>query len=178
MNDNELLGRVIEEVEYLLARRKWKAQEHPRLVVVHGHHQPETVCRPGETIDRCYLQFHDRDIPILLAQPGLMLCDCMVRHHDTPLSIARIERILGKDPFYRRLGAHSFEGITEAPHFTRVSLRVYIVRLREQIVRALRKGGSALSQKDALASDTTDSNMVVHRINLPVAIIHRTTTSV
>jgi len=58
--------------------------------------------------------------------------------------------------------------------FTRASLRVYITRLREQIAKALRKGGSIVPPEDALISETTDSNVMVHRINLPVEIVHRT----
>jgi hypothetical protein len=174
MNGREPLGRVVEEVEYLLARRRRRAQERPRLVVVHGHHQPGTICLPGESIDRCHLRFPESEIPIPLALPGLMLCDCMARHHHTPLSVARMERILAGDPFYRRLSTNSFERIEEMPMFTRVALRVYIARLREQIAKALRKGGSMFSPEDALKSETTDSNVVVHRLALPVEVVHRT----
>lgn len=173
MNDKEPIVRVVEEVEYLLTRRKRRAQERPRLEVVHGYHQSGTICVPGETIDGCFLRFPELKIPIPLSLPGLMLCDCLVRHRHTPLSIARLERILTNDPFYRRLGANSFEKIVETPLFTRVSLRVYIARLREQIAKAMRKGGSTLSPEEVLAADATDSNVVVHRITLPVATVHR-----
>ena len=104
-----------------------------------------------------------------------MLCDCMVRHHHAPLSIARMERILTNDPFYRRLGANSFERIDDTPMFTRMSLRVYIARLCAQIGKALRKGGSMLSPREVLVSESRDSNIVVHRITLPVEIVHHTT---
>jgi hypothetical protein len=172
MNGNEPIASVVEEVEYLLARRQRRAQERPRLEVVHGHHQPGTICIPGETIDRCYLKFPDREIPIFLSLPGLILCDCMVRRHHTPLSIARMERILRNDPFYKLLGANSFERIDEIPIFTRVSLRVYVARLREQIGKGLRKGGSMLSPEDALVSEPTDTNVMLHHIGLPVAVVH------
>ncbi len=174
MNGSESLVRVVEEVEYLLARRRRRAQERPRLVVVHGHCQPATICLPGESIESAHLSYSDREIPVYLSLPGLMLCDCMVRHPHTQLSVARIERILKNDPFYRRLGTNSFERIEEMPMFTRVALRVYVARLREQIAKALRKGGSMPSPEEALKSETTDSNVVVHRISLPVAIAHRT----
>jgi hypothetical protein len=98
----------------------------------------------------------------------------MVRHHHTPLSIARMERILAGDPFYRRLSANAFGRVEATPMFTRVALRVYIARLREQIAKALRKGGSMIPSEDALVSESTESNVVVHRINLPVEIVHRT----
>jgi hypothetical protein len=172
MNCSQPLARVVIEVEYLLARRKLRAQERPRLVVVHGHHQPETICVPGETIDGCHLRFPDCNIPIPLAFPSLMLCDCMVRHH-TLLSVTRIESILTRDPFYGRLGTKSFERIEEMPKFTRASLRVYLTRLRKQVAKALRKGGSTLSAKEALISEMTESNVVLHRIGLPVQILHR-----
>ena len=174
MSASERFIRIVEEVEYLVARRRRRAQERPRLVVMHGYHQPGTICVPGETIERCHLRFPEREIPIPLSLAGLMLCDCMARHHHTPLSIARLERILSNDLFYRRLGANALGRIEERPLFTRVSLRVYIPRLRDQIAKALRKGGSMLSPEEALMSETTDSNLVVHRINLPVEIVHRT----
>jgi hypothetical protein len=145
-------------------------------VVVHGHHIAGTICSTGETIERCYLQFPEREVAIPFALPGLMLCDCMVRHRDTPLSIARIEGILTSSPFYRRLGAHSFER-TEVPHFTRASLRVYIARLREKIGCSLRIGGSTLPGDKALISETTESNVVAHRIALPVRIVHQASTA-
>ncbi len=134
----------------------------------------DTLCLPGETIDRCYLQFTEQEIPIPLALPSLILCDCLVQHHATPLSIARMERILTSNPFYRQLGAHSCERIEDAPHFTRPSLRVYIARLRAQIAKGLKKGCSTLRAEEALRSETTDSNVVVHSISLPVEVLHRT----
>ena len=174
MSGNEPNVRIVEEVEYLLARREWRAQQQPRLVIVHGQHNAGTICAPGETIEGCYLQFPKRAIPISLALPGLMVCDCVARHHGTPLSVARMERILTGNPFYRRLGANSFEGNEATPRFTRVALRVYLARLRSQIAKALQKGGSALRQEEALVSETTESNVVVHYLNLPVQILHGT----
>ena len=103
-----------------------------------------------------------------------MVVDCMARHLHTPLSIARMERIFTDHSFYRKLGANSFEQIEKLPMFTRVALRVYIARVREQIGKALRKGGSMLLPESALISETTDSNVVVHRIGLPVEIVHLT----
>jgi hypothetical protein len=174
MNGSEPLVRVTEEIEYLLARRRRRAQDRPRLTVVHGHHQPGTMCLPGESIESAHLSYPDQEVAVHLSLGGLMVCDCMVRHHHTLLSIARMERILADDPFYRRLGANGFHGAEEAPMFTRKALRVYIARLRDQIAKALRKGGSMLSPDDALVSEPTDSNVVVHRITLPVAVMHRT----
>jgi hypothetical protein len=178
MSGNEPLGRIMEEVEYLLARRRVRAQERPRLVVVHEQRQPSAECSPGEIIDRCYLQYPDREIPIPLALPGLMLCDCMVRYNNTPLSVARMERILAHSAFYRRLGANSFERNERTPHFTRVALRVYLSRLGSQIAKALKKGGSALRKEQVLISETTESNVAVHYLNLPVHILHRMTRAV
>lgn len=165
---------LIEEVEYLLARRRLRERERPRLVVEHGYHNSGTICVRGETIENCHLRFPDKEIPIPLALSGLMLCDCMARHHLTPLSIARMQHILTDDPFYRHLGANSFERAERMPRFTRVGLRVYVARLREQIGKALRRGGSMICPEDVLTSETTDSNVVVHRIDLPVLIAHRT----
>jgi len=172
--NSDSIHRIVAEVEYRLARRERSAQERPRLFVVHGHHRAGTICAPGESIESAYLSFPGRNIPIFLAQSGLILCDCLVRYHHSPLSIARIERILTKDPFYRRLGANSFGRIEKMPQFTRVALRVYITRLREQIAKALKKGGSMLRPEDALISATTDTNVAVHRITLPAEIVHAT----
>jgi hypothetical protein len=167
------IRRIVTEIEYRRARRKHWAKERPRLVVVHGYHQPGTVCLAGESLEGAQLSFPDRDIPVHLSLPGLMVCDCLARHHSTPLSVARMEHILARDPFYRRLGANGFERAKEIPKFTRVALRVYIARLRAQIAIALKKGGSTLSAEEALKAETTDSNVVVHCINLPVEVLHR-----
>jgi len=172
--NRDSIQRIVMEIEYRRARRRHRAQERPRLEVVHGYHRPGTFCVPGETIECSLLRFPEWEIPIHLSLTGLMLCDCMVRHHHTPLSVARMGRILAGDPFYRRLGANGFERPEETPMFTRVSLRVYIARFRKQIAKALRKGGSMVLAEDVLVSETTDSNVVVHRINLPVAVVHQT----
>lgn len=172
------IRRIVAEIEYRRARRIHREQERPRFVVVHGYHEPASICLPGETIDRCHLKFPEREILIQLALPGLMLSDCLARHHHTPLSIARMERILASDLFYRRLGANACARLEEPPMFTRVSLRVYIARLREQIAKALRKGGSLLLPEEALVSESTDSNVVVHRIALPIEIVHSVETDV
>lgn len=174
MNGREPLIRVVEEVEYLLARRRRREQERPRFVVVHGYHQPGTVCLPGESIESAHLSYPERDIPVHLSLPGLMLTDCMVRHHHTPLSIARIERLLTSDPFYRRLGTNASARAEETPTFTRAALRVYVARFREQIAKALKQSGSLIAIDDAFISEPTDSNVVMHRITLPVGIVHRT----
>lgn len=172
--NSESLRRIVIEIEYRRARRSHWARERPRLVVVHGYHLPRTDCLAGESLEGAQLSFPDKVIPVHLSLPGIMVCDCMVRHHHTPLSIARIERILKNSPFYRRLGSNSFERIGHMPIFTPVALRVYVTRLREQIGKALRKGGSMLSPDEALVSESTDSNIVLHSIALPVKVVHRT----
>lgn len=173
MHHNPPFRQIVDEAQYLLARRRHRTQERPRLVVVHGHHRPGTICLPGETIDRCYLQYPDREVPIPLSLPGLMVCDCMVRHCTTPLSVARMELILTGDPFYRRLGTNAFERAEKTPIFTRGSLRVYIARLQAQIAKSLKKGGSICALENAFLSAPTDSNVVVHRITLSVEILHQ-----
>lgn len=172
MNSHSI-GRIVAEIEYRRARRRHWAKERPRLIVVHGYHQPGTVCLAGESLEAAQLSFPERDIPLHLSLPALVLCDCMARHHHTLLSVARMERILAGDPFYRRLGMNGFERAEETPKFTRATLRVYIARLRVQIAKALKKGGSTLRVEEVLKSETTDSNVVVHSINLPVEIVHR-----
>lgn len=161
-------------VDYLIAKRQ-SSFVPPRLVIVHGYRRPGTVCLPGESIESAHLQYSPPDmvVPVRLSLAGLIVCDCMVRFHHTLLSTRHMERIVTSDPFYRHLGANSFERIKNVPKFTRTSLRVYVARMREQIAKAMKEGGSLLSAEDALASETTDSNVVVHRLNLPVDIIHR-----
>lgn len=154
-------------VDYLMAKRR-SLLVPPRLVMVHGHHQPRTLCLPGENIETAYLQYSTPKVtvPLRLSLAGLMLCDCLVRFHHTPLSIARIGQILTSDAFYRRLGANP-------PRFTRASLKIYIARLRMQLDKAMKESGSLLSGKDALVSESTDSNVLVHRLTLPVEIVHQ-----
>ena len=138
-------------VDYLIAKRQ-SSFVPPRLVIVHGHRRPGTVCLPGESIDGAHLQYSTSDmvVPVRLSLAGLVVCDCMVRFHRTLLSIGRMERIVTSDPFYSQLGANSFERIKDVPRFTRTSLRVYVARMRKQIAKAMREGGSLLSAEDAL----------------------------
>lgn len=172
--DTRHVVRLKDAVDYLIAKRHSLFMP-PRLVIVHGHRRPGTLCLPGESIESAFLQYSapELSIPVRLSLAGLMLCDCMVRFHRTPLSIGRMERILRTDPFYRRLGANSFGRIKDSPKFARSSLRVYVARLRKQIAKAIMEGGSLLSVEGALVSETTDSNVMVHRLALPVRIVHR-----
>ncbi len=166
--------RLVVAVDYLIAKRHSSFMR-PRLVMVHGHHQPGGACVPGETLESAHLQYFAPDlvVPIRLSHAGLIVCDCLAQFRQTPLSIRRMERILTTDPFYRRLGANSSQRNEDVPKFTRASLRVYVARLREQIAKALIEGGSLIPVNDVFASEITDSNTAVHRLKLAVEIVHK-----
>src|ERR1035438_558536 len=100
MSDREKRRPIVEEIDYRLSERRQRAVERPRLVVFHGHHQPETDCLYGETVEQAYLAYGAQEIPLRLSPTGLLIIDCLSRHRLTPLSAKQIERILSSDPFY------------------------------------------------------------------------------
>lgn len=175
MRGREEFRPIVEEIDYLLAERRQKAVEHPRLVVDHGYHQPETDCLPGETVEQAYLAIGTKELPLHLSPTGLLIIDCISRHRWTPLSAAQIERILLSDPFYLRHGANALSGNGAAIRPKRASIRVYIQRIRVQLGEALGEAGMNMKPERILASETTDSNVVVYRLNAKVEIVHRST---
>jgi DNA-binding response OmpR family regulator len=173
MSDREELRQIVEEIDYMLAERRRRAVERPRIAVVHGHHQPETDCLHGETVEQVYLAFGTREVPLHLSPTGLLIFDCLARHRGTPLSAAQIERILSSDPFYLRHGANAIRSERAAVRPRSASIKVYIQRIRVQLGRALREFGLNLKPDTVLISETTDSNMVMYRLKASVEFRHR-----
>ena len=79
MSGREEFRPIVEEIDYLLAERRQRAVERPRLIVVHGHHQPETDCLHGETVEQVLLVFGTKEFPLHLSQTGLLILDCLSR---------------------------------------------------------------------------------------------------
>lgn len=173
MSDREKFRSIIEEIDYLLAARKQRVVERPRLVVIHGHHQSETDCLYGETVEQAYLAYGAQEIPLRLSPTGLLIIDCLSRHRLTPLSAPQIERILSSDPFYVYLGANALSDDGAAARPKRASIRVYIRRIRVQFGKALGEAGLNLKPEKILVSETTDSNVVVYRLKASVEFRHR-----
>ena len=173
MRNREGIRRIVEEIEYLLAKRKLRAMERPRFLVVHGHHQPETTCLHGETVEQVLLAFRARKIPLRLSPTGLLIADCLARYRHIPLSAAHMARIFSSDPFYVHLGANAVKGASAAIKPKRTSVKVYIQRLRTQLAKVLKEAGLNLLPEKVLVSETTDSNVVVYRLNAQVEIVHQ-----
>jgi hypothetical protein len=173
MSDKKELRPIVEEIDYLLAERKQRAMECPRIVVVHGHHQPETDCLPGETVEQVSLVFASREFQLHLSPTGLLILDCLSRHRRTPLSAAHIERILSSDKFYLRHGANALNGNNAVVRPRRVTIKVYIQRIRVQFGKAIRKAGFSGTAEKLLVSEATDSNVVMYGLRVSVAFKHR-----
>lgn len=176
MRNSEEVRRTVEEIEYLLAKRKLRIVERPRFVVVHGYHRPETTCLHGETVEQVLLAFHAKKIPLRLSPTGLLISDCLARYRYTPLSAAHMARILSSDPFYVHLGSNAAKGTSAAIKPKRTSVKVYIQRLRTQLAKGFKEAGLNLPPEKILVSETTDSNVVVYRLNASVEFIHQTAT--
>lgn len=173
MSGREKFEPIAEEIDYLLAVQKQRAVERPRLVLVHGHHLPETECLPGETVEQAVLIFGAKEFPLLLSLTGLLITDCLCRHRLTPLSASQIERILSSDPFYLHHGANARSNNRTAIKPKRASIKVYIRRLRVQFEKTLSEAGLSIRSEQILVSETTDSNVVVYGLKVNASFRHR-----
>lgn len=173
MMDNDGIRRLVDEIAYLRARRAQMAAATPRLMVVHGHHQPKTDCLPGETLEEISLTVRSNVIPLRLSPTGLVIVDVLARKKPMLLSATHIERILASDPFYMRLGANAASASRLAVRPARKSIKVYIQRLRVQLGKALKEARLAMLPEEVLVSESTDLlNVVAYRIIIPCEFIH------
>lgn len=172
MKDRDGIRRIVEEIQYLSAKQRQRRTERLDLVVVHGHHQPETECLYGETIEYLCFGTRRRQIPLCLSPTGLLIADCIAQHRLTPLTAAQIERILSSDPFYLYLGSNA----TNSPRTTlrpkRSSIKVSIQRIRIQLAKAIARLGLNVSPDAILVSEATDSNVVAYSWNVHVQFLH------
>ena len=173
MRTSEPLRPVIEEVEYLLAERRLVAAEGPHFIVTHGNHVHGTLCRPGETVEQVSIACCSNEFPLHLSPTGLLIVDCLARYRHVSLTAPRIAQILASDPFYMRHGANANGGRNKLIQPNRVSIKVHIQRIREQMTKAFHETGLALDPRRILISETTDSNIVVYRLRGSVEFRHR-----
>ena len=167
---NSSIREVVEEIEYLRAKRAQASSASPRLVVVHGEHQPLTKCLPGETVEQVGLAVHSRVIPLSLSPIGLVVADVLARKRPMLLTAAQIERLLSSDPFCVRLGANASRALRPAVRLARKSVKVYIQRLRWQLVKAM---GLAMLPEEILVSESTElSNVMTYRFAIPCEFVH------
>ena len=170
---NSGIREVVAEIEYLRAKRAQVASASPRLVVVHGEHQPLTKCLPGETVEQVGLAVHSRVIPLSLSPTGLVVADVLARKRPIPLTTAQIERFLASDPFCVRLGANTSPTPRSAVRLARKSIKVYIQRLRRQIGKTLKAAGLAMLPEEILVSESTElSNVMTYRFAIPCEFVH------
>lgn len=173
MSDRDKLRHIVDELDYLLAERSQKAAECPRIIVFHGHHQPGTLCLPGETVEKASLWLGSREMPLHLSPTGLLILDCLSRFRQTPLCAAHIERILASDPFYVRHGANALCVDRAGVRPKRASIKVYIQRIRLQLGMALGEAGLNLNPSQILTREATDSNIILYRLKISVEFRHR-----
>jgi hypothetical protein len=172
MND-DAIHRIVEEIEYLRAKRARMAGARPRLIVVHGHHQAVNDCLPGETIEQACFSVSSDVIPLRVSPTGLVLADVFARKKPLPLTVAHIERILATDPFYVRLGANAASAQRPTIRLTHRSIKVYVQRLRQQIGKALKEAGLAMRPEEILVSEDTDLlNVAAYRLTISCEFVH------
>jgi hypothetical protein len=178
MNDNNGIQQIVDEIEYMRARRTQMANAIPRLVVVHGHHQAVKDCLPGETIEQVSIAVRSDLIQLRLSAKGLVIADVLAQQKPLALTAAHIERILATVPFYLRLGKNASSPSKPATRLTRKTIKVYIRRLRLQLGKALKKSGTAILPEDILVSEATDLlNIAAYRLAIPCEFIHQAETT-
>lgn len=173
MSDNESIRRVVEEVEYLRAKRAQSGMARPHLVVVHGCREPGTLCRCGESIEHAMLVIGSRTFEVALSPSGLVTLDILIRKRPTPLTAAQIERISLSDPFYLRLGANALGTQRKLIRLGRRSIKVFIQRFRQQLDNILREAGFSIRAEDMLISEGTElKNVTAYRLTIPCTVVH------
>jgi hypothetical protein len=170
---NSGIQEVLAEIEYLRAKRAQAASASPRLVVVHGAHQPLTKCLAGETVEQISLAVHSRVIPLSLSPIGLVIADLLARKRPMLLTASQIEHLLASDPFCVRLGANSPSAPRRVIRLARRSVKVYIQRLRTQLSKTLKAAGVETLAEGILISDSTElSNVMTYRFAIPCEFVH------
>lgn len=173
MSDDYGIQRIVDEIEYLRAKRARHEGAVPRMVIAHGHQQAVRDCLPGETIEHAHFSMHSDLIPLCLSPTGLVLVDVFARKKPQPLTAAHIERILAAEPFYVRLGANTLEARGATIKLTRKTIKVYVQRLRQQIGKALSELGLAMRPEEVLVSEDTDLLSVkAYRLTIPCEFVH------
>jgi hypothetical protein len=173
MNDDDGIKQIVDEIEYLRAKRAQMANVTPRLVVVHGYHQAVKDCLPGETIERVSIAVRSDLFQLRLSPKGLVIADIIAQKKPIALTAAHIEQILASDPFYLRLGANAASSPRPTTRLTRKTIKVYIHRLRLQIGKALKKAGLAIPPEKVLVSESTDLlNVTAYRLAIPCEFVH------
>lgn len=170
---NSGIREVVKEIEYLHAKRAQVSSASPRLVVVHGEHQPLTKCLPGETVEQVCLAVHSKVFPLSLSPTGLVVADVLARKRPMLLTAAQIERFLASDPFCVRLGTNASSTPRSAVRLARKLIKVYIQRLRLQLGKALKDAGLNMLPENILVSESTDlSNVMTYRFAIRCEFVH------
>jgi hypothetical protein len=173
MNDNDGIQQIVEEIEYLRAKRAQTANAILRLVVVHGGHEAVKDCLPGETIEKVSIAVRSDLIQLRLSPKGLVIANVFAQQRPTALTAAHIERIIASDPFYVRLGTNAASSPRPTIRLTRKTIKMYIRRIRLQIGKALKKAGLGILPENILVSECTDLlNLKAYRLAIPCEFVH------
>jgi hypothetical protein len=173
MNSAERLSHVVEEIDYLRAERNILATEGPHFRVIHGGHQRETLCLHGEFVEQICLVHRWNLFPLPLSPTGLLIMDCFCRNRLKPLTASRIAQILASDPFYIRHGVNLGIGRLTAASPSRAAIKVYVQRIRRQMVRTFDSAGVMLGPAQVLISEATEKNAVAYTLRASVDFVHR-----
>lgn len=169
MNRHNGFARVVDEIDYLRAERSMLIRQGPHFLVIHGLHEPETECLPGEMVEEVWLLADCKRYPVSLSPVGLVVMDCFCRNRNKPLSVGRLSNILTTDPFYTRYGANSPRRQSLVMP-ARSSIKVYVQRIREQIAMAFQKARLPIDPGSVLSAEPTDSNSVAYKLRASVTL--------
>ena len=173
MRTDDRYKRLIEEVDFLLARRRQLRTEGPHFIVVHSGHESGAIgCLPGETIEQISLGHRSLEFPFRLTLMPLLVLDCLCRYRRTMLTAARIEEIMHTDPFYVRYGTRQRRQPKDIGRPNRASVKVYVQRIREHMEKIFGDADLRIDPRNVLIADSTDSNTVAYRLKASVEFVH------
>jgi hypothetical protein len=167
--NSDNIRRIVNEIEYRLAQQPHHREATLRLTAVYAR----TMEGIGEVIVQVLFVKGRVDFPVSLGLKALAILDVLIRYKPNLLSAAQIERILRTDPFSRRLGTNVPREQKSELWLTRRTIKVYIMRLREQLRKTLKRAGLTMQPNEVLVSEPTElANVVAYRIDIPCEVVH------
>lgn len=169
---NGRFNSVVEEVELLIAERKYLTAAGPHFKILHRFRQSSHGCHPGEEVALVCLVHRSREFPLKLPLALRILFDYLARHHRLPQGAVQIEAGMRADAFCLRHGANAKSASKQTRKISRSAVKEYVKRTRYALGSAFVGAGINLSPLQVLVSEPTEGNEVTYRLKASTEWIH------